>query len=151
MTVLRKQLSYFRDIKKMRTAQEITDKFAISLSLLCAIHCLALPVILVLLPSLTALQLDNEAFHHWMLIAVLPTSIYALVMGCKKHKRYQLLFLGFTGLMLLVLAVLLGKETIGEYGEKILTLLGAILIASGHYLNFRLCQKHTDCACPEHL
>lgn len=134
----------------MRTAQEITDKFAISLSLLCAMHCLALPVMLVLLPSLTALQLDNEAFHHRMLVAVLPTSIYALVMGCKKHKRYQLLFLGFTGLTLLVLAVLLGEDITGEYGEKTLTVLGATLIASGHYLNFRLCQQHTNCDCSRH-
>lgn len=124
----------------MRSAQEITDKFAISLSLLCAIHCLASPVMLVLLSSLTVLQLDNEAFHQWMLVAILPATIYALTIGCKKHKRYQLLFLGFTGLTLLVLAVFLGEKTTGEYGEKILTVLGATLIASGHYFNFRLCQ-----------
>lgn len=134
----------------MITTQEITDKFAISLSLLCAIHCLALPVLLILLPSLTALQLDNEAFHSGMLVVVLPTSFYALTMGCKKHKRYRLLFLGFTGLTLLVLAVLLGEDITGEYGEKILTLFGATLIASGHYWNFRLCQQHTNCDCSDH-
>jgi len=134
----------------MITTQEITDKFAVSLSLLCAIHCLALPVMLVLLPSLTALQLDNEAFHHWMIVAVLPISFYALTMGCKKHKRYSLLFLGFTGLTLLVLAVLLGEDITGEYGEKTLTLFGAILISSGHYWNFRLCQQHINCCCLDH-
>mgnify|MGYP000680382487 CR=1 FL=1 len=134
----------------MRTAQEITDKVSIGLSLLCAAHCLALPFILVLLPSLTALQLEDEAFHVWMLIAVFPSSIYALTVGCKKHKRYRVLAFGVTGLTLLMLAVILGHEITGEYGEKVLTVLGASLIAAGHFANFRLCQQHKDCSCPEH-
>ena len=134
----------------MRTAQELTDRFSISLSLLCVIHCLVLPFMLVLLPSLTALQLENEVFHTWMVVAVLPTSIYALTMGCRKHKRYRLLVLGITGLMLLTLTVILGHEITGELGEKILTVLGASLVAAGHLGNFRLCQQHRDCSCPEH-
>ncbi len=59
----------------MRTIQNFTDKMAISLSLLCAIHCLALPLLIVLLPSITALQLYGEDFHLWMLLAVIPTSL----------------------------------------------------------------------------
>ncbi|MDC9724724.1 MAG: MerC domain-containing protein [Gammaproteobacteria bacterium] len=132
----------------METLQTITDKLSISLSLLCAIHCLALPVILTLLPSLAALQLDNEAFHYWMVLAVIPTSIYALTMGCKRHKHFRLLLIGGAGLALLVLAVVLGEEAIGESGEKILTLLGATLVAIGHFWNFRLCRQQ-DCACPD--
>lgn len=134
----------------MRTVQAITDKVSIGLSLLCAIHCLALPFMLVLLPSLAVFQLDDEAFHVWMLVAVFPTSIYALTMGCKRHKRYRLLALGTAGLTLLTLAVILGHDVIGEHGEKVLTVLGASLIAAGHFANFRLCQQHNDCACPEH-
>ena len=70
----------------MKTVQEYTDKFAIGLSMLCAIHCLLLPLLLVALPSISALQIENEAFHFWMLAAVIPTSLYALSMGCKKHQ-----------------------------------------------------------------
>ena len=134
----------------MNTRQAVTDKFAIGLSLGCAIHCLFLPILLALLPSMTALQLDNEAFHFWMLAAVLPTSIYALTLGCKQHKRYRLLILGFIGLGLLVLALALGEERIGETGEKILTVIGAGFVAFGHWFNYRLChaQEYKDCACP---
>ena len=133
----------------MNTTQAVTDKLAIGLSLGCAIHCLSLPVILALLPSLAALQLDNEAFHFWMLIAVLPTSVYALTMGCKQHKRYRLVIIGFIGLGLLVLALALGEERIGEAGEKMLTVIGAGFVAFGHWFNYRLChvQKHKDCTC----
>ena len=70
--------------------ENVTDKMAITLSIACAIHCLALPLLLLLLPSFMVLQLNNEAFHTWMVIIVLPTSVYALFMGCKQHKRYKI-------------------------------------------------------------
>ena len=101
----------------MKTAQAITDKLAIGLSIMCAIHCLAITSLLALLPSMAALTLENEAYHFWMLVAVLPSSAYALTLGCKQHKRYQLLIMGSIGLTLLVLAVGLGEERIGEAGE----------------------------------
>lgn len=135
----------------MKTIRAFTDKFAISLSLLCTIHCLLLPALLITLPSLAALHLDNEAFHFWMVVAVLPTSIYALTLGCKQHKRYGLLVLGIAGLISLTMAVMLGEETIGETGEKILTVLGSIMVATGHLLNYRSCQRQQriDCDCSE--
>lgn len=81
----------------MKTAQAATDKLAIGLSLACALHCLALPVLLALLPGMAALQLVNKDFHLWMVAAVLPSSVYALTLGCKQHKRYPLLFLAPLG------------------------------------------------------
>lgn len=134
----------------MKTAQAVTDKFAIGLSLMCAIHCLTIPLLLAMLPSMAALQLDNEAFHLWMIVAVLPTSLYALTLGCKQHKRYRLLILGSIGLALLVLALVLGEARIGEVGEKVLTALGAGFVAVGHWFNYRLCriEKQGSCDCP---
>ncbi|WP_049722375.1 MerC domain-containing protein [Gilvimarinus polysaccharolyticus] len=134
----------------MKTAQIVTDKLAISLSMACAIHCLALPLILALLPSLAALQLNHETFHIWMLAAVIPTSIYALTLGCKQHRRTRVLVLGAIGLTSLVLAIALGEARIGEFGEKALTLLGATFVATGHLINYRLCRavKVNECACP---
>jgi len=133
----------------MRNAQSITDQLAIGLSSLCAIHCLVLPILLTLLPSLTGLPLESEAFHVWMVIAVVPTSIYGLTMGCKQHKRYPLLGLGMIGITLLLLAIGLGEDRIGEIGEKGLTLLGAFLVATGHWFNYKLCKaaQDKDCSC----
>ena len=131
----------------MNTAQVITDKLAIGLSLMCAIHCLFLTSLLALLPSLVALKLNNEAFHFWMVVAVIPSSGYSLTLGCKQHKRYRLLILGLIGLILLVMALVLGEDSIGQAGEKIFTVLGAGFIAVGHWFNFRLCQaQYTETA-----
>ncbi len=134
----------------MKTTQVMTDKLAIGLSLLCTFHCLALPILLVLLPSMAALGLDNENFHLWMVVAVIPSSLYALTLGCKQLKRYQLFYLGAIGVALLILALALGEERIGESGEKTLTVLGACFVAIGHWFNYRLCNAldHENCACP---
>lgn len=133
----------------MNNLQILTDKAAIGLSIACTIHCLAFPLMIVLLPAFAALPLNDEAFHIWMVVAVIPTSAYALTMGCRQHKRYHLLAYGVVGLTCLILAIVLGHDLLGEAGEKGLTTLGAIIIAFGHYQNYRLCQDQTRCACPE--
>ena len=122
-----------------------SDKIAMSLSMLCMMHCLAFPLLVALLPSISALPLDKEAFHLWMVIAVIPISLYALTLGCKKHKKISILSSGLLGLVCLISAVLLGESRIGEAGEKILTVIGAILIAFSHYKNFHQCQHLNNC------
>ena len=130
----------------MRNVQPITDKFAIGLSMACAVHCLLTPLLLVAIPSLGVLGLENELFHATMALLVIPTSIISLMIGCKTHKNYKLFVYSFLGLSLLTSALFL-HEVVGETGEKILTIIGATLIAYSHYRNFRLCQAHHDCHC----
>ena len=135
----------------MKTVQTVTDRLAIGLSLACTMHCLATPALLVLLPSLTALQLDNEAFHFCLVFAVIPTSLFAITLCCKQHNRYQLFVLCSLGLAMLFSALIL-EERIGETGEKLLTVLGSSLIVIGHWLNYRLCRKqnYSDCVSSLH-
>jgi len=137
------------EVTGMKNIIALSDKLAISLSFLCTIHCLALPLLLVMLPSLAALPLADEAFHLWMVIAVIPVSAYALTMGCTKHKRYHLLLIGGIGLALLIAASFLGHDLLGETWEKTLTISGAVVIAAGHVLNYRLCQLQYKCECHE--
>lgn len=133
----------------MRPTQSVMDKFAIGLSMMCTVHCLATPILLTLLPSLTALQLGNEQFHIWILVAVIPTSLLALSLGCKKHKRFRYMVSGFIGVILMVLAVTVGEALFGELGEKGFTLVGAAFIAVAHWFNYRQClAKDDDCPCP---
>lgn len=132
----------------MRPTQSVMDKFAIGLSMMCTVHCLATPILLTLLPSLTALQLGNEQFHIWILVAVIPTSLLALSLGCKKHKRFRYMVSGFIGVILMVLAVTVGEALFGELGEKGFTLVGAAFIAVAHWFNYRQCLAKDDEDCP---
>ncbi|MBV1913778.1 MAG: MerC domain-containing protein [Pseudomonadales bacterium] len=131
----------------MNKLQSLSDKSAIGLSLLCTMHCLAMPLALVLLPSIAGLPLADETFHYWMLITVLPISAYALTMGCKKHQHYRLLLIGGVGLGTLVFAAYAGHDLLGETGEKTLTVLGAVILSLGHLWNYRLCQHQNRCDC----
>lgn len=133
----------------MRFFSISSDKLAISFSMICVVHCLAFPLLVALLPSIAILPFEPEAFHFWMVMVVIPTSMYALTLGCKKHKHFSLLAYGAVGLASLTVAVLFGESHLGEFGEKLLTVIGAVLIAFTHLKNFKLCQSEDNCPCPE--
>ena len=127
----------------MKLTQTTADKFAIGLSLMCTVHCFATPIILALLPSLAVLQINAEQFHLWILAVVLPTSLLALSLGCKKHKRTRYMACGVVGLAFLIIAVLLGQEE----AEKALTLIGSAFIALAHWFNYQQCFKKNNEKC----
>lgn len=128
----------------MNTFQTHTNNLAISLSVLCAIHCLAFPLVVLFLPNVAVMGFDNEAVHKWLLVGVIPFSVYSLSLGCKKHKRHHLLGFGFVGLALMIMAVVIG----GEVLEKVFTLTGTIILAVAHYMNYRFC-RNDRCDCSE--
>jgi len=131
----------------MKLSVNSLDKSAITLSTLCVVHCLLLPVLTVLLPTLAATTLNQEFFHIAMVTCVIPISIFALTLGCKKHKNYSIFYIGAIGLVLLLVALVLGEPYLDEIGEKVLTTIGSMIIAFVHIRNFRLCQHAENCAC----
>ena len=121
------------------------DKTAIGLSSLCLVHCLLLPVSLAILPSIAILStLSDEVFHLLLIALVLPTSMVALLLGCKRHKSSAVIALGIGGLMTLGFTAVFGHDVLGEQMEKVATVIGALLVAGAHIQNFRLCRQ-TDC------
>lgn len=126
--------------------QKLTDTAAIALSFLCTLHCLALPLILTLIPGMAVLSLDNEAVHLWLIVAAIPTSAYALTLGCRQHRQAYIPLVSAFGIVCLFLALFWAHEIFGDAGEKALTLIGAWLVAYGHYRNYKLCQHENCCA-----
>lgn len=130
----------------MKNLQATIDKTAIGLSIICTVHCLVLPVALVMLPALGASIVGDESFHQWLLLAVLPTSMIALTMGCRRHGHSDVVLVGLAGLTILALTAFLGHDLLGETGEKTATVVGVTLIAFTHFRNHRLC-RNTQCHC----
>ena len=122
------------------------DGLAISLSFLCAVHCLFMPSFIILAPSLLSISFDNEFIHYLILALAIPISIFALSKGYKAHKSLSMIFIGFLGLSILLFAVLFGNNLFGGIGEKGLTLFGSVIVASAHYRNLKVC-KELDCDC----
>lgn len=116
------------------------DGFAIAMSLACILHCLLLPVLIVVFPILGSTILADESFHGLLLVLIIPTSSLALYLGCRQHGDGLVLWLGMAGLAILALAAGLGISVLGVTGEKVLTALGGTLLAAAHVLNFRRCR-----------
>ena len=123
-----------------------SDKFALVLSFICALHCLFVPSFLILSSGFLTISIDSTVMHQLLLILVVPVSLYALIAGYRNHKISWVLFLGASGLVFLFLAVLLGPNILGAFNEKALTLIGSCIIAFSHFKNYQVCRK-LDCAC----
>ena len=122
--------------------QTLMDRSAIILSIACAIHCFFLPVIVVMLPALANTFLGNESFHRLLLWFVVPTSALALTQGCRRQKDQIVLTSILSGLALLTGTVIVGHSVVGEQGERIGTVLGAMILAFGHIRNYKLCCQN---------
>lgn len=82
------------------------DRLAISMAVICGIHCLVTPVLLVALPLIGTTFWVDENFHLWMLLLVIPTTTLAIYSGCRRHKDKWVIGAAALGLGLLFVAVL---------------------------------------------
>ena len=117
------------------------DKVAIGFSVVCAVHCLFLPIAILLFPAISASILGSEDFHSLLLYFIIPSSLLALILGCNMHGKFYVYLYGITGIGILLTASIFGHDYIGETGEIILTLIGTGVISYGHLKNQRLCKE----------
>jgi hypothetical protein len=126
-------------------SQLISDKFAMSFSAMCMIHCLFAPSLIILSYSSLALTVESELIHKAILLLTIPISIFAISLGYKNHPNNYIIYTGIAGLTILISALLIG-ESIGENAELILTIIGSLMVIACHYRNYRICKK-VNCDC----
>lgn len=113
--------------------QQLYDGVAIGASILCLIHCLLLPVLIILVPTLAGFLAAPEEFHIWALALAVPTSVLALLTGYRRHHWVRPAMIAFPGLILLAAGALLAPS---ERAETLLSVVGAVLLALGHSVNW---------------
>ena len=101
-------------------------------------------MVLLYAPTLAISVLTDEWFHSLLLFLVFPVSVFAMFLGCKKHKRYHIIFYGIIGLTILSVSAIWGHDIFGESGEIVATLIGASVLSFGHYKNQKLCKNCCD-------
>jgi len=121
--------------------QMTLDTSGAALSLLCALHCLLLPTLITLAPSLKLGWLAQGWVHITILVLVVPVVIAALWRGYSQHKDYTALVVGGLGLLSLVAAVVVGHAL---HIEGTLTLIGSIMLIAAHTINYIMCRKHCE-------
>ena len=140
------------------------DKIAISMAAVCAVHCLLMPVLIVLLPIFATSFFVHKDFHLWMLFLVFPTTGMAIFMGCRKHKDKLVAIFSFMGLSILILAVIHERTQFAQqssvdscstvcahctgsiteaslHAGAWINVLGGLFLACGHIRNYRLCRN----------
>ena len=116
------------------------DKAAILLSALCLVHCLAIPIALLLGTASSQWLLDTETEMHWLLLALAaPLSVVTLWHGYKKHNAKAILYFGTIGLTLMFIGV---SHLLGDQLEIVLTAIGVSLVLVAHVKNLSLNHLH---------
>lgn len=105
------------------------------------LHCLAMPVLIIAIPVMSSTFLADEAFHRFLVWFVLPVSLAALFMGCRRHLDVIVCLCGGLGLFVLISIAYFGHDLLGESGERIATVVGGVILAAGHIRNYRLCRR----------
>ena len=109
------------------------DRFAIGLSGLCAVHCIASAVLLALASSLGGLLL-NPVIHEVGLTIAIGIGVIALGRGAYTHGYMMPAVVGSLGLGIMAGAVSLPHD---GGSETVWTIIGVAILALGHDLNHR--------------
>ena len=123
------------------SVRTLADGLGLFAATACALHCIALPAVLVVGATLPTVLLDDESFHRLMLWLVVPSAVIAFGLGCWRHKDRRVLLLGVLGVTGLVLSGTVLHDIFGELTEKGVTLVSAGLLIAAHLRNFRLCRS----------
>ncbi|RFM30227.1 MerC domain-containing protein [Deminuibacter soli] len=116
------------------------DAMGITASLVCAIHCALLPLILSSLPIFGINIIDNAWFEYGMIALALVIGAYSFRHGFTKHHHRLLPVMLFAA----GFALLFCKQVWHSYQFWFLPP-AVVLIVSAHYINYRFCRKADHC------
>ena len=120
------------------------DAMGIGTSILCAIHCALLPLLMSTLPVF-GINIIHNLFFEWGMIALaFFVGSYSLFHGYIKHHRSFIpVFIFSIGFIFLVL-----KQFFSQFEIPFL-IIAVLCIISAHFYNYRLCHR-SKCSSPHH-
>ena len=115
------------------------DYCGMTVSAACLLHCLGVPLLLVLFPAL-GLAGDDDAFHRTMAVMVAVPALLALLPGFLRHRSKAVVLSGMAGLACFSAAMLVVEPLYGEAAELVLAIIGGALLFFAHMRNLRSCR-----------
>ena len=112
------------------------DALGVTTSVLCAIHCAVLPLLMASLPIMGVNILHNSAFEYGMIGLAFAVGTWALWHGFSRHHRRLAPWLLFAGGMMFLIA----KE-IWNGWELWLLPFAVVFIVAAHGLNYLWSRK----------
>lgn len=130
-------------------APESLDKVGATASLLCAVHCALMPLVITLLPLLGLAFLADERIE-WALVGFSAAmGVSSLCLGYRVHRSRRALTVLAVGLGLLAAGRIAERRYQEPWGVP-LVVVGGVGVATSHLLNRRLCHSCRLCQLKDH-
>jgi hypothetical protein len=117
------------------------DLVGTCVSLVCAVHCLAVPLLATVLPLAGAGVLLGGSLEILFIVASVILATGSLCWGFRRHGRWRVFVV--LGAALTMIAV--GRFLASEPYELVFVFMGAMVLAAGHLLNRYLCLTCVVC------
>lgn len=137
---------YNVSVKRLRTTSEppaVLDRIGTVGSLLCAVHCAALPLLLAVAPAI-GIGLANHDFEIGFVAFACLLGLTSLMLGYRRHRHARALALLVPGIVLLCVGVSIEGRTGMAIAHASAMAGGGILVALAHWLNLRFGQRHSN-------
>lgn len=126
--------------------RRLLDRFGAYGSLLCAVHCALLPVLLALLPSLGLAGVLGDTFERGFVVFATLLGLFSVVWGYRRHRAVRALWLLIPGLVLLWSGTLYRPLHESLLLHAVAMTAGGSLVAFAHLANLRLNHRHVHSA-----
>jgi hypothetical protein len=113
------------------------DRAGVVLSSACALHCALMPAVAGVLPIIGLNDVVPETVESMLLLTSVIVAMVSLAGGCRHHRQWRPWLFLFGGLALISVGRLLLDEV--RWFETGIVTTGALLIATAHLVNSRLC------------
>lgn len=111
------------------------DKIGVTTSLVCAVHCMALPLLLTSLPILGIDLMENKIVEMVMILLAFFIGIIALSKGRKEYSSFRPMVLFSIGIACLIL-----KEVFHQW-HNIILIPAVVFILWAHYSNYKMSRS----------
>ena len=122
-------------------SQELVDNTGACLSFACAIHCMAMPLLVTILPLIGLSFLASEPAELAIIGGAVVLALGSIVWGVRHHRSWRAFLVLVVALAFIATAHIMAE---GIY-EVVLHSTGGILLASAHLVNRHLCKTCPAC------
>ena len=114
------------------------------LSIVCSLHCLLVPLILLAAPMLSSWGVFSEEAETTLIAGSVIVAAAVLALGFRQHRQVSPVGVMLVAVMLLILGRTVPEE--GAAMEVVFVASGAVVLAASQFLNLRHLRHCDDCA-----
>lgn len=110
----------------------------------CAVHCLALPLFIGVMPLVgMSFLLDEATERIFIIVSILLAALSLLPAYVREHGKIRSIFLAAAGIGLIIMTHFFLEENLAA--KIVFLIAGAIFLSAAHLINRRLCRECAVC------